>query len=357
MVVIADDITGAAEIAGMAKAAGVTTRLVMVTSKTPETSVVEAGEVLVLATDCRQMPQEKAAELVGQLAKTYSGEAIFKKTDSVLRGHISAECEAILRNTDYEKLLLVPQNPSKGRVVRGGIYYINDVPLNETSFAFDPEFPAKTAAVGRLGVPDAESFEDVARLVSQADAKTLLAGGADLFAAVLRKEEQKLKSEPTLVTNPLLMICGSTQSKSVIDTPLCRSYRSVECNMPEDVFLGKAGAKAWIAEIKNLFPDRGIVLTINHPPQGGKAFAARLRKTMAETVKGLLSDRPYKGKLNLIIEGGATAFEILSALGWTAFTVSKEHFPGVVELENEHVRVILKPGSYPWKGLLDNTNC
>ncbi len=387
IIVIADDITGAAEIAGIAKSAGLETRLLMTGEGVKANDNLLVGhdmeaQVIVFATDTRQMSEADAVKEVESLVKNIPANAfLFKKTDSVLRGHIKAECQAILDNSDYDQVLLVPQNPSKGRVVRDGLYYIKDVLLNETQFANDPEYPAKTADVSQFAVPDAESVEQIAEIVKAAKLKTLFAGGADLFKTSLDNwyhsaaresssyNDKKEVSEEQ--TEHFLVVCGSTQSKSVVDTPLCRRYNAVECNMPEGVFLGKESAETWISSLKNAFAKNGVVLTINYPSQGGKDFAVRLRKTMAETVKvltdgcfeslGIVTDSQAKSnqknaaaqpRLKLIIEGGATAFEILSTLGWSTFDVVKEHFPGVVEIANEYASIILKPGSYHWSGLL-----
>jgi len=407
--VIADDITGAAEIAGIAKSAGFNTKLLMVGEGVaplePAVSNREQGlvegleiqkdaDVLVYATDTRQMNESDAVSEIEKLLSAFPLDGLlFKKIDSVLRGHVKAECDAVLRKTDYENVLLVPQNPSKGRVVRNGLYYINDVLLNETQFASDPEFPATTADVSRLGVPDAESEENIMEIVKSAKSNTLFAGGADLFKSVLKNKYEKtakaskidtdisvqriyqpttspcsrLDTAGSIIRKPktetFLMVCGSTQSKPVVQTPLCRRYDAIESNMPENVFLGKEDADAWISSLRDIFPKQGVVLTINYPSRGGKDFAVRLRKTMAKVVASLLaSDYREEGlaecdfsssHLKMIIEGGATALEILATLGWSSFDVVKEHFPGVVEIKNERASIILKPGSYPWKGLLD----
>ena len=221
--VIADDITGAAEIAGIAKSAGLDTLLIMSVdgvcsgsedgvSVGSKISNCGKADVVVIATDTRQMSEADAVKEIEALAKNIpSGSFVFKKTDSVLRGHIKAECQAILENTDYDQVLLVPQNPSKGRVVRDGLYYINDVLLNETQFANDPEFPAKTADVRAFGVPDAESVEQIAEIVMAAKPRTLFAGGADLFKMSLENTKHLTLNTKHLTLNtkpPSLSVWG-----------------------------------------------------------------------------------------------------------------------------------------------------
>lgn len=138
--VIADDITGAAEMAGIAHRLGLRVKLTM----RPESA--SDCDVLVIATDTRSMTEEEAAagsaRVAGALGAMPDVDSLFKKTDSALRGHVVAELEAILANTGYRKALYLPANPSKGRTIRDGVYYIGGKPLHETDFSFDPEFPA-----------------------------------------------------------------------------------------------------------------------------------------------------------------------------------------------------------------------
>ena len=107
-------------------------------------------DVLVLATDTRSMSEQEAVAETHRVVRELRGrgvQAFFKKTDSALRGHIVAELEAFLQESGCTRALLMPQNPSKGRIVKQGVYYINGRPLQETSFAFDPEFPANSSVV------------------------------------------------------------------------------------------------------------------------------------------------------------------------------------------------------------------
>ena len=91
-----------------------------------------------------------------------------------------------------------------------------------------------------------------------------------------------------------------------------------------------------------------MILTIGYPSTGGKEFALRLRNTLSEAVSALVGEACPE---ELVIEGGATAFAILKALGWSRFRLTDEVAPGVVRMQwtgGENVHVTLKPGSYPW---------
>ena len=483
MLIIADDITGAAEIAGIAWRKGMKVRLMVYQPNMPTTPLSSwrgaGGETLILATDTRSGTEEEAVKTIETLFNSplqggVGGGLIFKKTDSVLRGHVAAELEALMRLTGKSNTLLIQQNPSKGRIVKDGIYYINGTPLDQTSFAYDPEFPAKTAEAKKLlkrsaGVqecrssdnswtsnpsspsshlssisspkgedgkglhfPDATTLEEIREHVAKADPNTLFAGGADMFEAVvdylLGVQEYRSAGVQTLPgqgvqefrsvgvqtlpsstnnsptcqlvnlstdasnssTEKILILCGSTQSRSLIGEDFFADRNAIEVTMPEDVFHGTASIheiNKWIATLKDNWQNHdAMIVRIGHEATGGKEYAVRLRKLFGEMAyQILLPDQgvqecrsagvqtlPDQGvqslpsstsnsstcealnsSTNIILEGGATAYTVLERLGISSFDVEYEYSPGVVCLSHGNMRIILKPGSYPWGNLFE----
>src|ERR1700761_4620702 len=136
--VIADDLTGAAELGGIGLRYGLRTEI--------RTSVGTAAgaDLLVIAADSRSKSEAAAVEemttITRQLRLLQPG-WIYKKTDSVLRGHVIAELKAHLQALDFQSALMVPANPALGRTIRDGHYYLNGEPIHESSFSADPEFP------------------------------------------------------------------------------------------------------------------------------------------------------------------------------------------------------------------------
>src|SRR3954447_934164 len=204
VLVIADDLTGAAEIAGIGSRYGLPTRLVRdQLVQRPE------GGLTVIDTDSRLLPASEAAATVWKFVEPLRAgqfDLVFKKSDSVLRGPVLAEIDAMLTALGRASALLVPQNPSRGRVIRGGEYQVEGVPLYASAFANDPQYPARTsnvlellgmsprrltccvesgADIAETGVPigAADDAEDVrhwaARAVIASD--LLPVGGADFF--------------------------------------------------------------------------------------------------------------------------------------------------------------------------------
>ena len=326
MIVIADDITGAAEIAGIAFSKGQEVRLLC--SHSVNCDSVAVNGITVIATDTRSMSEAEAVAETRHLVRPLFGEGdggrlLFKKTDSALRGHVVAELTALMESTGYQRAVYLPANPTKGRVIKNGLYYINKVPIHETAFSYDPEFPAKTsvlkerfpdAEANGIIMPDAESMDDIRNIIGlYNDGKTLFAGAADLFS------------------------CGSTQSKPLDwDIPIAP--------MPRDIYDGNEDISLW--DTSAYKEKHSLILTMPYTHRTGKAAAVHLRTMMARKTKELIT---YHRPDHLIIEGGATAWATLQSLGWSQFQIVNQIAPGVVQMRAENgTYITLKPGSYPW---------
>ncbi len=354
MIVIADDITGAAEIAGFAFSKGHQVSLVCGCDTATYGTIV-------IATDTRSMSEAEAIAETKRIAKLHKRNrpfcVIFKKTDSALRGHVVAELEALMQSTGYNRAVYLPANPSKGRIIRNGIYYIGETPIAETAFSYDPEFPAKTSVLRErfpdaeekgIIMPDAESEEDIRRIITEYnDGHTLFAGAADLFSALLNANHGDRPSDSSLRfsnrgvsphdSHDTLILCGSTQSKA-LDLGIAIAP------MPREIYDGASDLSLWNTEAYT--KSGSIILTIPHTHRTGKEVAVHLRTVMAKMAKRLVSEhRPSQ----LIIEGGATAWAALQEIGWTDFQIVRQIAPGVVQMRAANgTLVILKPGSYPW---------
>ena len=261
--------------------------------------------------------------------------------------------------TGYQRAVYLPANPSKERIIRNGIYYIKGIPIADTAFNYDPEFPAHTSSLKErfpdaeakgIIMPDAESMDDIRRIVGRYDdGRTLFAGAADLLTAILPKTQNLFSHTCKTCSSPAtLILCGSTQSKPLnLGIPVAP--------MPRQVYDGEQGADHWLAQLTTSLPGQGgasLILTIPHTHRTGKEVAVHLRTVMAEMASRLVS--LYRPDL-LIIEGGATAWATLNALGWHDFQIERQVAPGVVQMSATNgTLVTLKPGSYPWGELFQS---
>lgn len=363
---LADDLTGAAEIAALGHRFGWKSEVIT------RWSGSDATALLVIDTDSRLQPAMKAARTVADAGLRLAGiEAplVYKKTDSVLRGPVYAELRALMDALRKSRVLLVPANPGLGRVIRDGHYYVNGTPLHETAFARDPHHPARTsdiaAVLGGSGVqvcrPDeplpgtgiiigaAASGDDVIAWARRVDDSTLPAGGGEFFSALLRVRGLTGPERPEVWTpdRPVLVVRGSLASRS--DFPDTHW-------LPPAVIDGDAGAlDPWIRDVLTGLTSTGRAAVACQPSSHPQA-PARVREAFARLARSAVEAQAVR---HLMIEGGATAATLLAALGWTRLEVAREWAQGVVTLRpaiNRSLGVTMKPGSYAWPDAIRQEN-
>ena len=329
ILVIADDLSGAAEIAGIGVQHGLRARIC-------RGALIDdrSADLIVIDTDTRHHSADDAAKIIRQLLSDFDRDAvqlIYKKTDSILRGPVAAEIDAMLKSLGIERALLAPQNPTLGRVIRGGKYLVNDVPLELTDFAKDPEHPRTSSDVRELlGGPDeairiasGESVEDLKSLASQIDLKTLPAGGADFFVAILETRGLKGVGAPVSVevSGGQLFVCGSAavSSRQLVSMAAARGATSLP--MPLQLCqcenLTEQMVEEWSDQIcAALRSNTRVIMSVGHPPLAHRA--RHVRQVVAATVAKTLSQCRVG---TLWIEGGATAAAIALVMRWREFAV------------------------------------
>ncbi|MEO6434507.1 MAG: four-carbon acid sugar kinase family protein [Tepidisphaeraceae bacterium] len=367
VLVIADDLTGAAEIAGIATRHGLPTRLVREKPATP----LPLG-LTVLDTDTRLLPPHEATRAVRGFIDDLRADEfdlVFKKTDSALRGPILAEVEAIMDSLGHRSAILVPQNPSRGRTIVGGQYHIDGIPLDQTSFAQDPHHPARTANVLELlgpsptrtvrclephevAPPDgiviaaARTIDDVRRsaclFAAESSTGVLPAGGGDFFQSIL--ESRGLRAARPFITQLTgkrrLFVCGSASRDSL--KLIARADRAdiPICAMPDDL-------DTWHDQVlTSLETANAAVVFVGRPLDRSPGASQRIESALAQVVARVLDRQPIE---QLFLEGGATASSVSRRMGWQTLEICGELSPGVVQMRaTDGQTITVKPGSYPW---------
>ena len=362
MLAVADDLTGAAEIAAVGQRSGWRAQV-----------LIRAGDfgdadLAVLDTDTRLAPADAAARAlatVGDAAALRQWRLVYKKTDSVLRGPVLAELTALAAALGKKTMLLVPSNPSLGRVPRGGRYFVHGVPLDETAFARDPHHPARTSFVADLlgrrddlhvlapgsalptsgiAIGEAASPEDLQAWAGCVDPSVLPAGGGEFFSAVLRQQvgENDRREIPAVPTAPTLLVCGTTAAprRAANAVPLPRAY--VEGG-------DESALTDWISRVLAALGTQPFVAATSAADRSLDPRApARIREALARLVQTAVDRRAFR---HLMIEGGATAAAIFAALGWSRLSIAREWAQGIVTLRPASagdLLVTMKPGSYTW---------
>ena len=121
--------------------------------------------------------------------------------------------------------------------------------------------------------------------------------------------------------------------------------------MPREIYDGNEDLSLWDTNAYSKV--HSLILTMPFTHRTGKEAAVHLRTMMARKALQLIDQhRPT----HLIIEGGATAWATLQALGWTQFEIVAQIAPGVVQMSATNgTLVTLKPGSYPWGNLFSSS--
>lgn len=379
IIVIADDLTGATEIGGI----GLRYQLKVEIANQLNAPVTRGIDLFIVNTDTRSMPLEDAMEYlrkvlnwVRQLRYTY----IFKKVDSVLRGHVLAEINMLLAATQTKRALLLPANPRLGRTIHGGNYYINGKLIHETDFSRDPEFPVKNAnvlrmlhATGEVGVQtwkhpfpqrgivlgEAKTESDLKAWLKKAPEETTLAGGASAFHAFLQHilamkpmDGHAVKKPFAGFKKPCLYVCGSNFEASVKRIKEWDSAQEPVFYIPIQQWSELAFEKwinSWTMEVSTaISAHKKAIIAFDNQSSAAEVDATYLRQMMAKCIKILLNQIAIE---ELVVEGGATAGAILEQLQISKLVPLEELAPGVIRCSIKRkpkIWITLKPGSYNW---------
>ena len=135
--VIADDLTGAMDTGHAFAANGYRTTIVG-----HEATVETNHDLLVIDTDSRTDPSDRARETVADVVDAYTASLVYKKIDSTLRGNVADETEAALDAVGPGIAVVAPAFPTNGRVTIGG-YHLADWEPVDTD-ANNPKCPRES---------------------------------------------------------------------------------------------------------------------------------------------------------------------------------------------------------------------
>lgn len=375
LVVIADDLSGAAETVA-ALVAQTATECVLGL----DGSVLRAdGHLRAVDTDSRHLSGPAAAERIrAVLLGLDETSLVIKKIDSLLRGPIAAEVAAI-RAAGWHPVVCAAL-PALGRTVRAGVVHVDGVALHLGSAwrvehsapprsipeLFAEHVPADVLTLSQLRSPelavrlramlasgttpicDAETREDV-RLVAHSvvalsDEFRIAAVGASELARAIGSElagpGRSTRDELPMPTSdrPVVIVIGSLAS--VIDDQLDR--------------LGRYGVPV-VALAPDALKDPDmrseLIARLRRSARGGAVAVRAGRTGMWEAgnlaaLAALVADS-FGAIGALVLAGGETARRVLEAMGVTRLRVRGEIAPGaVVSIAPGGITVVTRPGSF-----------
>lgn len=375
MFILADDLSGALEAGAAFRSRG--WRVVLPLQK--GVREMPPGAVTVLTTESRNASDAEAAAAVRRALAVVSragGRLLCKKIDSTLRGAIGAELEPILAGDNAPPVLFCPANPRAGRTVRNGVLHVHGVPLEQTDFREDPLRPATSGNIaallgrqgvsagrlhttvqggsgpGRIVIPDAESMDDLRRIVAEARAaapETVFVGSgavAVVLAECLPALGDRAEAAPPRLES-LLVLCASRHpvSRRQMD------WWSEKAGWPRfDVNVAEAPVEETVRTITGgLARSAVLAVRFHHAGQGREAtvLAAEVMRFVEQVARALPTAGMPGG---LFLTGGETAWAVCQAMGGVELEVEGELEPGVALARLRGAPgtpfVVTKPGGF-----------
>ena len=400
-VVIADDLTGALDTGIQFAESGARTVVIAQGSSKPLSHYLSAGyEVISIDSSTRHSSEDEAARIVGEIARECVEAGVpylYKKTDSVLRGNISAELQAFMKASGSCTLPFVPAFPDLGRKLENGLLYINGQLLLDTELGCDPFDKVESNRVADLFsgsdckvvdsvqagyVPGRDSSGSIVIYDSSDNADlekieedligagfTAFAGCAG-FAGVLSKAFgfHRQQQASCRVTLPLLFLCGSVneiskRQLSYLERKGVGRLRLPEALLADECFPCGSDGDRLIGKIADGLYTGGAFIVDTAADSGLKLVAPERTGDKVSASLGALAVNLI-GKvpgLSLFVIGGDTLLSFLKKAGCSEIEPIAEIEKGIVlsviSMDGNSVSVISKSGGFGEDDILSKILC
>lgn len=248
--VIADDMTGATDVALMLNRAGM--RTVQVIGVPAANAALPEADAVVVALKSRTNPVSEAVaqSLAACEALLAAGarQILFKYCstfDSTPHGNIGPVADALMRRLGAGSAIVCPAFPANGRSIYQGYLFVGSVPLHESSMKDHPLTPMRDSNLMRLMGAQTEAK------VGHVGYATVLEGAGAVKARLAELVGQGVRYAVTdALTNRDLMVLGEAIDGQILLT----GGSGIAMGLPQN--FRKAG----------LLPEREIAATLEAPP-------------------------------------------------------------------------------------------
>jgi uncharacterized protein YgbK (DUF1537 family) len=353
VVVLADDLTGAADTAGQFDRAGWTAELQVGPGGPSE------AEVVAITTGSRALDPAAAADAVRTALDKVAfdeglldGAAVYLKIDSTLRGPVRAMTDAVVAARGGDVVAVVcPAFPAVGRTLVNGVLLVHGVPVAQTAVGRDPVTPVRESHVPTLlGAPlvdldpqatDAElaaalrehspvvvvdardeaDLDRVARAVLALGNQAIAVGSAGL-AAHLARRWRPLPKGPVMVVVSSLHDASRGQAELLAAAGARRIQPDAATLCDTGSWEEFAGSVVSDAAVD----DFGVLVLMGPAAEDAPVAPTVVADRMGELASRLVSTLRPAG---LVLAGGDGALAVLTALSATGIRLSGEVADGV----------------------------
>lgn len=394
--VIADDFTGASDIASFFVKGGLSTVLY---TGVPEVDEIPKAEVCVIALKTRtQNPKDAVNDSLDAIVwlKGQGAQQFYIKYcstfDSTPEGNIGPICDAVLEELDVPYTILCPALPVNGRIVKNGCLYVNGVPLHKSPMKDHPLTPMWDCDLVRLMdaqskfpsvnmpdtldkeevneritgiaaqnkhspfyiIPDYEKEEDAEQLVELFGELKLITGGSGLAYSLAKMDKEHAEADGfERSLSPSLLLAGSCSEATRNQiTEYQRSGGKAYFMDPLKLISGEESVeKIWDVISQN--KEESILVYSSDTPekvrdiqqQGKEEVAGRLEKATADLAELAVQ----AGFHRIIVAGGETSGAVAKRLGYKGYHIGDSISPGVpvmIPIEDKRIRMVFKSGNF-----------
>ncbi len=378
---IADDFTGATDLAGVLARSGVKVNLRIGVPKTPPTNTA-AFEVIALK--CRTSPTEDAIteclSALSWLKQTGASRFFWKYCstfDSTDKGNIGPVAEAIMADLKIDQTIYCPAFPENGRSIFMGNLFVGEQPLAESPMKDHPLTPMRDSNLIRLLTPqttapvglanrlcvasgpdalrarlddlrddgvvhvvvDAVANEDLRVIADACRNMPLITGGSAVAMALpdFYMSDGLLAQDASEYTAPQLeegAIVLSGSCSAMTRAQVAAFSNQAECYKLDPLDLANNGdqpVREWLHNIpKDVVP---LIYATAEPDAVRKVQEKLGTEKAGEIVENALArlavDARNQGRHRFVVAGGETSGAVTKALEIEQLTVGAEIVPGV----------------------------
>ena len=382
---VADDLTGATDLALMLTREGLRTLLAV--GPPPASLDVTGVDAVVVALKSRTIPAAEAVRQsrdAAEALRALGARRLFFKYcstfDSTDAGNIGPVIDALLEVTGGGVTIACPAFPRAGRTVYLGYLFVNGVPLNESPMRDHPLTPMHDAnlvrvlqrqtrlSVGLIATPvvtagaaairaaveegaaahrvfivDAVADSDLRAIGAALGHLPLITGGSGVAMGLPRAYRDAgliaaLTPAPGRLAVPqgrpaILAGSCSTATRAQVKAAIAAGLPSLRID-PLEVANGVQTAGRILDWIDRQRRDKPFVIYSSDEPEAVRETQQRLGRTAAGTIVEDLFGRiaavlPARGITRLIVAGGETSGAVMQALDAGVLTIGPEIDPGV----------------------------
>lgn len=323
LAIIADDLTGALDAAAPFASRGLHCEVALAGGAITQ-ALSHNPAVLSVDIGSRDMDPAAAREaMAAALAQLPPGAVLFKKVDSRLKGHITAELDA----TPYRSALAAPAIPEFGRLVEDGHVQ-----------GFGVGTPISVAErlgshASRAMIPDTRSQEEMSDSLAAAQESgvDLLIGARGLTEALARQMTGNTPARLAgIPEGPGLFVIGSRDPITLAQiAELKAAHEPRYLPAPNGELIGAV-------------PGGSMITLVQAVPGSEPDTGQNISKRLAGNVCPALTEHAS----TLLLSGGATAEAVLEKMGITHFRLIGECMPGLGLAHAGGYCIIAKSGGF-----------